>query len=69
MLSAVLGPPSNVCLQNMTAIEERHLSVGLDPDLVRSMLRENWQSSNMQTEFGGLGEFACRLLVQIPDSL
>jgi hypothetical protein len=53
----------------MTAVEERHLSVGLDPDLVRSMLRENWQSSNMQTEFGGLGEFACRLLVQIPDSL
>jgi hypothetical protein len=38
----------------MAAVEEKYLSIGLDPDLVESMLREIWRSSDMKTEFGGL---------------
>jgi hypothetical protein len=33
VLGAVLGPSTNMRLHNVTSIEERHFSVGLDPQL------------------------------------
>lgn len=62
MLWAVLGPASDVCLNDVASVEKRHLAVGLDPDLVAGVLGEDWESSDVKAELEGLGELACGLL-------
>lgn len=59
MLRAVLRPTSNVRLDDVAAVQEGHLAVGLDPDLVTGMLGEDWEGGDVQAEFEGLGELAC----------
>ena len=69
VLWAVLRPTSNVCLDNVAAVKERHLSVGLNPDLVASVLRKDWKCGNVKTEFSCLGELAyykCQPLRRVP---
>lgn len=58
VLRAVLRPTSNVCLDNVASVKERHLSVGLNPDLVTSVLRKDWKSGDMKAEFSSFGELA-----------
>lgn len=61
MLRAVLRPSSNVGLDNMSSVEERHLAIGLDPDLVAGVLGKDWEGGNVQAELEGLGELACSI--------
>lgn len=58
VLRAVLGPTSNVCLDDVATVEEGHLAVGFDPDLVAGMLRQDWKSGDVEAEFESFGEFA-----------
>ena len=60
VLRAVLGPTANVGLDDVAAVEERHGSVLLDPDLVARVLREDGEGGDVQAELARLGEFACR---------
>lgn len=62
MLRTILRPSANVCLDNVTTIQERHLSIGLDPDLVACVLSEDWESGDVKTEFASLGELAWKIL-------
>lgn len=57
MLWAILRPSSNMRLDDMPSIQERHLSIRLDPDLVARVLRENWKCGDVKSELSGLGEF------------
>lgn len=57
MLRAVIAPAANVRLDNVAAVQERHLAVGLDPDLVARVLGEDGQRGDVETEFAGLCEF------------
>lgn len=58
MLGALLTPSSNVCLDNVATVQERHLSVLLDPDLVSGVGCDDIEGSNVQSELSSLGEFA-----------
>lgn len=58
VLRAVLTPATNMCLENIAAVEERHLAVGLDPDLVAGVGRDGVEGGDVQAEFAGLGELA-----------
>jgi hypothetical protein len=41
MLWAVLRPPANLRLDNMSPVQEWHLPVGLYPDLIACVFRED----------------------------
>ncbi len=58
MLRAVFGPTSNVSLDDVASVQEWHLPVGLNPDLVTSVLCEDWKGGNVKAELEGLGELA-----------
>jgi hypothetical protein len=58
VLRAVLAPTSNVGLDNVTTVQEGHLSVGLDPDLCASMRSDDVQSGDVKAEFTSLGQLA-----------
>ena len=58
VLRAVLAPTSNVSLDDVTTVEEGHLSVRLDPDLCASMRSDNVQSGDVKAEFASLGQLA-----------
>ena len=58
VLRAVLTPTSNMCLDNVTTVQERHLSVRLDPDLCASMRGDDVQSSDVEAELASLGQLA-----------
>ena len=58
MLRAVLGPTSNVCLDDVAAVEERHLAVGFDPHLVAGVLCQDWEGGDVEAEFEGFGELS-----------
>lgn len=45
-------------LDDITTVEERHLAIGLDPDLIPRVLRENRQSGDVNAKLASLGEFA-----------
>ena len=66
MLRAVLGPAPDVGLDDVAAVKEGHLAVGLDPNLVAGVLGEDWEGGDVEAEFEGLGELACCLLVTVP---
>ena len=59
MLRAVLGPTADVGLDDVAAVEEGHLAVGLNPDLVARVLREDGEGRDVEAELARLGELAC----------
>lgn len=58
VLRAVLTPSSDMGLDNISTVQERHLSVLLDPHLVSRMGRNHIQCGDMDSELAGLGELA-----------
>lgn len=58
MLGAVLGPAAHVGLDDVAAVQEGHLAVGLDPDLVARVLGQDRQRGDVQPELARLGELA-----------
>lgn len=58
VLRAVLAPTSDVSLDNVTTVQEGHLSVGLDPDLCASMRGDDVQSGDVEAELASLGQLA-----------
>ena len=58
MLGAILAPPPHVGLDHITAVQERHLAVGLDPHLVARVRGDHVQRCHVQPKFARLGEFA-----------
>lgn len=59
VLGAVLGPAADVGLDDVAAVEEGHLAVGLDPDLVAGVLGEDGEGGDVQAELARLCELAC----------
>lgn len=58
MLGAILAPPPHMGLDHITAVQERHLAVGLDPHLVARVRGDHVQRCHVQPKFARLGEFA-----------
>ena len=56
MLRAIFAPSTNMGFDNIAAIEERHLPIGLHPHLVPSMGSYDIQCCNMKSEFASLCE-------------
>lgn len=56
---AVVGPAADVRLDDVAAVQEGHLAVRLDPQLVPRVLGEDGQRRDVQTELSGFGELAC----------
>lgn len=56
---AVVGPAADVGLDDVAAVQEGHLAVGLDPDLVPRVLGQDGQRRDVQPELARLGELAC----------
>lgn len=53
---AVFAPSSDVRLEHIASIQERHLAVRLDPHLVPCMRRDHCQGGDVQAELSGFGE-------------
>lgn len=47
-----------MCFDDVAAVQEGHLAVGLHPELVPCVLGEDGECSDVQTELGCLGELA-----------
>jgi hypothetical protein len=62
MLRAVLRPPANVRLDNMSPVQEWHLPIGLHPDLIACVFRKDGKSGDVEAEFSSLCELACTLV-------
>lgn len=60
VLGAVVRPAANVRLDDVAAVQERHFTVALDPDLPAGVLGEDGQRGNVQSELATLGELAYR---------
>lgn len=58
MLRAILAPPSNVCLEHVSTVQERHLAILLHPHLISRMGRDHRQGRDVQTELARLGELS-----------
>lgn len=50
-------------LDNVSAVEEGHDSVGANPELVSCVLGEDGEGGDVDAEFARLGEFACSLRI------
>lgn len=57
MLWAIITPSANMRLHNVTPVQKWHLSIGLDPNLVSSVLCEDGKGGDVKSEFAGLREF------------
>ena len=55
---AIFAPPSNMCLQHISTIQERHLAILLHPDLVPRMRCDHRQGGNVKAELARLGELS-----------
>lgn len=58
MLRGILCNATNVSFDNVVSIQEWHLAVGLDPDLVLGVLCNVVQASDMQAELPSLCELS-----------
>lgn len=58
VLRTILAPPTNMSLDHVPSIEERHLSIRLDPELVPGIWRNNGKAGDVQPELASLGELA-----------
>ncbi|KAI3482129.1 hypothetical protein L1887_55260 [Cichorium endivia] len=58
MFRSVVGDPSEMRLDDVVAVEEGQLAVGLDPHLVLCVLREVVERGDVQTELARLGKLA-----------
>lgn len=58
MLWNILAHAADMGLEDMVAIQVRHLTVLLDPDLELGVLGQNVERRDVQTELAGLGELA-----------
>jgi hypothetical protein len=58
MLGTVLTPPSHVRLEHVSAVQERHLTILLDPHLVPCVRRYYAQRRDVQAELARLGELS-----------
>lgn len=58
MFWALLAPSANMSLDDVTSIQERHLSIRLDPDLVSSMRGNDIEGGDVQSELARLCELA-----------
>lgn len=65
VLGAVFRVSANVCLDNVSTVEEGHDSVGADPELVSCVLGEDGEGSNVNAELARLGELACKVEVTL----
>ena len=58
VLGAVLAPATDMGLNNVTTVQEGHLAVGLDPDLVPSVRRNHVQRGDVHPELSSLCELS-----------
>lgn len=58
VLRAVVGPPPHVRLDDVAAVQEGHLAVGLDPDLVPGVFGQDGQRGDVQPELARLCKLA-----------
>jgi hypothetical protein len=58
VLWAIFTPAADVRLEDVAAVQEGHLAVGLDPDLVAGVGRNDGQGGDVQAELARLGELA-----------
>lgn len=58
MLRAILAPPSHMRLEHISAVQERHLAILLDPDLVPGVRGDYGQGGDVKSEFARLGELS-----------
>lgn len=65
VLRAVIRPATNMCLDDVAAVQERHFAVRFHPHLVAGMLGEDGESSDVKAKLSGLGKFACEKLISI----
>ena len=47
-----------MCLDDVAAVEERHLAVGFDPHLVAGVLCQDGEGGDVEAEFEGFGELS-----------
>jgi hypothetical protein len=58
MFRAIFTPPSDMRLEHVAAVQEGHLAVLLDPNLVSRVRGDYTERGDVQAEFACLGEFA-----------
>ena len=58
VLGAVVGPPADVGLDDVAAVEEGHLAVALDPYLPAGVLAEDGEGGDVQAKLARLGKLA-----------
>ena len=58
MLRAILAPPPHMRLEHIAAVQERHLAILLDPDLVAGVRCDYAEGGDVETEFPGFCEFS-----------
>ena len=58
VLLDVFGHAADVGLEHVVAVQEGHLAVRLDPDLVQRVLRHVVERGHVEPELAGLGELA-----------
>lgn len=58
MLRAILAPPPHVRLDHITAVQEWHFAISLNPHLVPRVRRDHVQRRDVQPELARLGELA-----------
>ena len=60
VLGAVLRVSANVGLDNVSAVEKGHDSIGADPELMSCVLGKDGEGRDVDAEFARFGELACR---------
>lgn len=58
MFRTILTPPTDMSLNHIPSIEERHLSIWFNPELVSGIWRNDGKTSDVQPKFASLGELA-----------
>lgn len=58
MLGAVVRPTADVSLDNVASVQERQLSVALDPNFPSGVLGDDRKRGDVQTKFASLCELA-----------
>lgn len=58
MFRAVVRPPSHMSLDDVSAVQERHCTVGPNPHLVSCVGSEDWETGDVQTKLAALAKLA-----------
>lgn len=68
VLGAVLGVAADVRLQDVAAVQERHDTVGTDPDLVAGVFCDDGEGGDVEAELARLCEFAWTQELEMTDN-